>query len=199
MHPNPLFRCDDRAAIEALGEQIGFGTVFLTTPDGPRAARTPLDHVGEGRLQFHLARHNALSSCLAGAEALVAVDGPHGYISPRWYADRATVPTWDYIAVEMQGPVRRLAKAELETLLHRLIEKHEARIPGPPWMATETGEARWSSLFGGILGFELEIHELRPTWKLSQNRSAPERGVIAAGLEANGNAALATAIREVGA
>ena len=199
MHPNPLFRTDDRAAIEALVDQVGFGTVFLTTPEGPRAARTPLVRAGDGRLRFHLARNNALSAHLGGAEALVTVDGPHGYVSPRWYEDRATVPTWDYVAIEMQGPVRRLAAPELETLLHTLIDQHEARIPGPPWRAAETGEARWASLFKGIEGFELEIRELRPTFKLSQKKTTKERGVIAAGLEANGNAALAAAMRGVGA
>ena len=42
MHPNPLFRSDDRQLFETLIEQIGFGMVFLTTPDGPRVAHTPL-------------------------------------------------------------------------------------------------------------------------------------------------------------
>lgn len=46
MHPNPLFRTEDRALIGtligALIAQIGFGMVFPTTPGGPRVAQAPL-------------------------------------------------------------------------------------------------------------------------------------------------------------
>ena len=37
MHPNPLFRIEDRALIEALIEEVGFGMVFAA--DARRPAR----------------------------------------------------------------------------------------------------------------------------------------------------------------
>ena len=49
MHPNPLFRSEDRALLEALVDEIGFGMVFAATPDGPRVAHTPLLWAGECR------------------------------------------------------------------------------------------------------------------------------------------------------
>ena len=42
MHPNPAFRSEDRALFETLIDEIGFGMVFASTPDGPRVAHTPL-------------------------------------------------------------------------------------------------------------------------------------------------------------
>ena len=42
MHPNSLFRVDDRTLLESLIEEIGFGMVFGETPDGPRVAHVPL-------------------------------------------------------------------------------------------------------------------------------------------------------------
>lgn len=96
MHPNPLFHSDDRAMIEAMIVQVGVGTVFGQTRTGPCAARTPLIVHGAGRLQYHLAKSNPLVDGLDGGSALVTVDGPDGYISPRWYAKRDTVPTWKY-------------------------------------------------------------------------------------------------------
>jgi len=80
MHPNPLFRSEDREVFEALIDQIGFGMVFLTTPDGPRVAHTPLMSTGDGAVQFHLARGNALTRHLDGATALVTVNGPDAYV-----------------------------------------------------------------------------------------------------------------------
>ncbi len=195
MHPNPLFRSEDRALLEALIAEIGVGTVFLTTPDGPRAALTPLLSTGDGAVQFHLSRGNALTRALDGAMALVAVNGPDGYISPRWYANRDTVPTWDYVALELEGRVRRMADEGLEAFLNALIEKHEALKPGEPWRADEAGADLWASLLRGIVGFEMEILAWRPTIKLSQKKSAEERRTIAAGLEASGSPALAQLMR----
>ena len=196
MHPNPLFRSEDRALFEALIEEIGFGMVFLTTPDGPRVAHTPLLSTGDGAVQFHLARGNALTRHLDGATALVTINGPDSYVSPRWYADRDTVPTWDYVALEMEGRVRRMADEGLEAFLHAVIAKFEARTQGgEPWRAEESSEARWAGLFKGITGFEMEVQAWRPTLKLSQKRAPGEREAIATGLEANGASALAALMR----
>lgn len=195
MHPNPLFRSDDRALLETLIDEIGFGMVFLTTPDGPRVAHTPLLSTGDGAVQFHLARGNALTPHLDGATGLITVNGPDGYISPRWYANRDTVPTWDYVALELEGRVRRMADEGLEALLHTVIQKFESRTAGDPWRAEEASEALWAGLFKGIVGFEMEVHAWRPTLKLSQKKSAAERATIAAGLDASGSPALAQLIR----
>ena len=197
MHPNPLFRSEDRALFEALIDEIGFGMVFLTTPDGPRVAHTPLLSTEGGAVQFHLARGNGMTRWLDAATALVTVNGPDAYISPRWYADRATVPTWDYIALELEGRVRRMDSEGLEGLLHGLILRHEGRVAGEPWRAEETPPQMWRTLLGGIVGFELEVLAWRPTIKLSQNKSAEERAQIAAGLDQSGAPALAQLIRDL--
>ncbi|WP_086736755.1 FMN-binding negative transcriptional regulator [Erythrobacter colymbi] len=198
MHPNPLYRTDDRSLCESLIEEIGFGMVFATTPDGPRVAHTPLISTGDGAIQFHLARGNALTRHLsAGADALIVVNGPDAYVSPRWYDNRDTVPTWDYVSLELEGRVRRMADEGLEAFLHAAILKHEGRLGGDAWLAEESSEKVWSGLFRGIVGFELEVLAWRPTLKLSQNKSAEERARVAEGLEAAGHAALAHLVREL--
>ncbi|MBA4009540.1 MAG: negative transcriptional regulator, partial [Erythrobacter sp.] len=191
MHPNPLFRTEDRALMESLIDEIGFGMVFAQTPDGPRVAHTPLLYTGDGAVQFHLARGNALTRHLDGATALIVLNGPDAYVSPRWYVNRDTVPTWDYIALELEGRVRKMDDAGLEAFLHAVITKHEGRLGGEQWLAGESSEKVWSGLFRGITGFELEVLAWRPTLKLSQNKTAEERARIAEGLEAAGHAALA--------
>ncbi|MEM7689102.1 MAG: FMN-binding negative transcriptional regulator [Pseudomonadota bacterium] len=197
MHPNPVFRSTDRARFEALLSEIGFGMVFLTTPEGPRVAHAPMLSDGEGDIRFHLARSNALTPHLDGARALITVNGPDGYVSPRWYANRDTVPTWDYAALEMEGLVRGLADDELEALLHDVIATFEGQLEGEPWLASESSPKVWSGLFRGIIGFSMRVEEWRPTFKLSQKKSAPERAAIAAGVKAAGKPDLARWIREV--
>ncbi|WP_133364776.1 FMN-binding negative transcriptional regulator [Qipengyuania sediminis] len=197
MHPNPLFRTEDRALMEALIAEVGFGMVFLTTPDGPRVAHTPLLSSRDGAVQFHLARGNALTRHLEGATALVTVNGPDGYISPRWYDDRDTVPTWDYVALELEGRVRRMSEEGLEAFLHALIDTHEGRLSGAPWRAEEASAAMWTKLLRGIVGFEMEIAAWRPTVKLSHKKSPAERARIAEGLRTGGAPALAALMSEL--
>lgn len=196
MHPNPVFRSTDYALMREWIGGIAFGSVFLTTPDGPRVAHTPLMLRGGDKLQFHLARGNALVRHLDGTTALTTVTGPHGYISPRWYDNRDTVPTWDYVAIELEGPVRRLADEELDTLLYDLIDTHEGRLGGERWSAEEASRDMWDGLFKAIVGFELDVREWRPTFKLSQKKSQDERAIIAAGLADAGNPALAATMSE---
>lgn len=186
MHPNPLFRSDDRHLCDNLIDTVGFGMVFAQTPQGPRAAHTPLLSPGEGLVQFHLARNNALTPHLDGETALIVVNGPDAYVSPRWYDNRDTVPTWNYVALECEGPVRMMADAELEAFLHAAIEKHERQLEGAPWQAGETSAKVWDGLFRGIAGFEMTVAATRPTVKLSQNKPPHERAAIAAGLEQAG-------------
>jgi transcriptional regulator len=199
MHPNPLYRTEDRTLFEGLIAEIGFGMVFAATPDGPRVAHTPLISTGDGAVQFHLARGNALARHLDGATALIVVNGPDAYVSPRWYANRDTVPTWDYVALECEGRVRRMDDDGLEDFLHAAIRKHEARLEGEPWRAEESSEKVWGGLFRGIVGFAMDVQAWRPTLKLSQNKSAEERTRIADGLEAAGHGALAHLVRELAA
>jgi len=198
MHPNPLFRTENRALMEALVDEIGFGMIFATTPDGPRVAHTPVLWTGDGAIQFHLARGNALARHLNGMTALAVVNGPEAYVSPRWYADAAQVPTWNYVTVEMEGRVRRMDSDGLDGLLEALSVRNEARIAeGEAWTMDKVPSAALSKLKAGIVGFEMEVQAWRPTFKLSQNKSADERERVALGLDAQGSRAIAQLMRDV--
>ena len=198
MHPDAAFRSEDRALLESLIDQIGFGMVFLTTPDGPRVAHTPLLWSGDGSVQFHLSRGNALSRHLNGATALVVINGPDSYVSPRWYADGEQVPTWNYIALELEGRVRRMDEDGLSGMLEALTHEHEARLGADgAWTMDRVPPEKLRRLMAGIIGFELEVQAWRPTLKLSQNKSAADRAGVIAGLEAQGSLAMAELIRRL--
>lgn len=198
MHPDPLFRTENRALMEALVDEIGFGMIFATTPDGPRVAHTPVLWTGDGAIQFHLSRGNALARHLNGMTALAVVNGPEAYVSPRWYESTAEVPTWNYVTVEMEGRVRRMDGDGLEGLLDALSVRNEARIAeGETWTMDKVPPAALSRLKAGIIGFEMEVQAWRPTFKLSQNKSADERERVALGLDAQGSRAIAQLMRDV--
>ena len=199
MHPASSFRNPDRALLETMVEEFGFGMVFAQTPDGPRVAHVPLLWTTDGALQFHLARGNALTRHLDGMTVLAVVNGPDGYVSPRWYADPEQVPTWNYVALELEGRVRRLDAEGLLGQITALSDKHEARIAaGQPWTMDKLPEAKSRAMQSAIVGFELEITAWRETLKLSQNKSADERDRVAAGLESEGAAGIAALMRNLG-
>jgi len=195
VHPNPAFRQDDPDLFARIVGDVGFGMVFLTTPDGPRVAHTPLIMGDNATIGFHLARGNALVRHIEGARALIVVNGPDGYVSARWYADSHQVPTWNYLALEAEGPVRRLDRDGLDALLARISAHNEARIAGEPWTMDKTPAATRSRLMDAIVGFEMTVEAWRPTFKLSQNKPAAERERLIAGLEAGGSGAMAALMR----
>jgi transcriptional regulator len=200
MHPDPRFRPgrDDLAA--TIVREIGFAAIFAATPDGPRVAHAPVALNDDATaLQFHLSRGNGLTKHLDGQDALVVVQGPDAYVSASWYAAADQVPTWNYVAVEMEGRARRLGDDELVAQLDALSALHEARVGAdPPWTRDKMNSAQFSRMTGAITGFELRIAAWRPTIKLSQNKSADERARVAAGLDATGHGALAQLMRHLG-
>ena len=189
MHPSPKFRWEDRAAALAFVAEVSFAHVFVQTPDGPRVAHVPVLVEGEA-LRFHLANANALTPHLGGAVALASVAGPNAYVSPNWYASRGRVPTWNYVAVECEGPVRVLAGDELAVLLDASAATHEARV-AQNWTRAKMDPARFDAMCGAITGFELSVTTIRATRKLSQDSNAADAAGVIVGLTAIGSAVAA--------
>jgi transcriptional regulator len=192
MHPARKFHIEGREEMAALVRAEGFGTVIVATEAGLRPVHVPLLLEGE-RLLFHVSRGNAVHAALgAGAEALVVVNGPHAYISADWYGVEGRVPTWNYVAVELNGRVSTLSEDELVRLLDALTDDQEARLaPKPPWSRDAFDTARFDSLLKAITGFALDITEWRGTAKLDRTKPPEVRNSIAAALRARGEHAMA--------
>ncbi len=198
MHPNAAFRWDDREAMRAFAAEVGFGMLFLTTPDGPRVAHVPFVFLGDDRVGFHIARGNAITRHLDGAEALFVVNGPDGYISPDWYGIHDQVPTWNYVALELQGSVRQMDEAELIVQIDALSDNQEKRLaPKPVWTREKMSDGYFEKLLRGILGFEMTVTAWRSTVKLGQNKTSEIRAAAADGAEAAGNRAIAYLMRNL--
>lgn len=198
MHPNPLFRWDDREALRGFSEAIGFGMVFAATPDGPRVAHVPFVWLDEERIGFHIARGNGIAKHLDGATALLVVNGPEGYVSPDWYGIDDQVPTWNYLAAEFEGPVSAMDAAGLAAQVEALSAFQEARLaPKPVWTRDKMAPGLFEKMLGAIRGFEMRVAGWRGTVKLGQNKSEEVRLAAAQGVEAAGNRALAHLMREL--
>lgn len=179
-----------RNVFATIAGQVAGAIAFAYAPIVVDAEPEPL-----GGVRFHLARANPLCGVEDGAELKLSVLGPHAYVSPDWYASEGLVPTWNYVAVEGAGRVRRLSGAGLRRLLSDLSAQEEhALAPKPPWSMARVASERLEELLTAIVGFELVFEALEGKAKLSQNRALPDREGAIKGLEARGdNASIATA------
>jgi transcriptional regulator len=135
-----------------------------------------------GRLLGHMARANAQWRSVKG-EVLVVFSGPHAYVSPAWYEEGGTVPTWNYVAVHAYGTFHAVEdRDELLGILRRSVAVHEGPRP-EPWSFEESGP-HVEGLLRAIVGFRVEITRLEGKWKLSQNHSEGRRRKVMRALEA---------------
>lgn len=195
------FRVDDDEALVDFIDRHAFATLVSADADGrPAVTHLPLlaRRGGDGRLvlEGHVARANPHWEFLVSAPEVLAIfEGPHGYVSPRWYADPLLVPTWNYAVVHARGRARLLEPGSLPGLLARLSEAFESGAEAP-WSPARLPEAHAARLHGAIVGFEIAVERLEGKFKLSQNRSAADVASAAEALEKAGLAELAGLMRD---
>jgi transcriptional regulator len=196
MHPNASFRWDDRDALRTFAREIGFGMVFSATPDGPRVAHVPFVFLDDDRVGFHIARGNGIARHLNGGDALLVINGPDAYVSPDWYDLDNQVPTWNYLAIELEGRATQMDRAGLIAQVEALSAQQEARLlPKPEWTRDKMSDGLFDKMLGGITGFEMRITAWRGTAKLGQNKPALQRRNVADALDIQGRTAIAHLMR----
>jgi transcriptional regulator len=171
---------DDRRFLHDFMDEFAFVDLITVSPT-LRITHIPvfLDRTAGayGTIHGHISRQNPQSATFDGKQTGVIVfHGPHGYISPTWYAKTGNVvPTWNFAVVHATGKLRPVdGKKELHDLLAKLIAKFE-RYEGTGYDFAQVDETYKYGLMGGIIGFELEIELLEGKFKLGQDRSAEDK------------------------
>lgn len=193
------FQVDDRETLEGFVRAHAFGTLVSAGPAGLSVSHIPFlpERAADGRLRLlgHVARANAHWQELESAREVLAIfEGPHAYVSPGWYANHPSVPTWNYAVVHARGTARLLPPADLPSLLDRLSRTYEDGRPAP-WRMESLPSDFTPKLLEAIVGFEIAVEELVGKFKLSQNRRREDVEGVAAALEAEGQDALAELMR----
>lgn len=194
------FAAPSLAAMHDLIAANDFGLLIAADGDDVQASHIPFmlerGRGDKGTLLAHVARANPIWRLLETRPALAIFQGPHGYVSPRWYATQPAVPTWNYSAVHVHGRARLLHEpAELTALVDRLARLYE---DPSGWSVAGQPERFIDGMVRGVVGIEIEIAELQGKFKLSQNRPRADRDGVIAALETSGRAedrSLAAAMR----
>jgi transcriptional regulator len=177
------FAVGDRPTLVALMRERPLATLVSVHDGEADFTHLPLEvEQGESgiRLLGHLARANPHWSQWGDGAAVTAVfHGPDGYVSPRWYAAREAVPTWNYIVVHARGRLSLTHDSDAkERILKALIDRHDADYRRQ-W--DELPESYREGMKRAIVGVAIEVERLDGKFKLSQNRPAPDRAAVRAG------------------
>ena len=197
LYTPPAFRVDELPLLLDHIARTGLATFITAGADGPIVSHVPLVHepseTGMGRLIGHLARANPQwQNTDQSKPALAVFMGPDAYVSPSWYPSKAehgrVVPTWNYAVVHVRGVLTFFEDAEwLRAAVERLTHHHEGRRTDP-WQVSDAPERFVAGQLKGIVGFEIAIASMEGKYKLSQNRSEPDREGVIAGLADEGDA-----------
>jgi transcriptional regulator len=171
---------DDRRFLHDFMDEFAFVDLVTVSPT-LRITHIPvwLDRATGpyGTIHGHISRQNPQHSTFDSKQTGVIVfHGPHGYISPTWYATTGNVvPTWNFAVVHATGKLRPVeGKKELNDLLARLISKFES-YEGTDYDFTKIDDTYKYGMMTGIIGFELEIELLEGKFKLGQDRSPADK------------------------
>ena len=194
MHPNPAFRQAPAERALAFARERGFGVLTVAAPEGVLAAHLPFVLERE-RVAAHLVRSNPLTRALKAGpmQALLIVSGADGYVSPDWYGEAESVPTWNYVAVHLRGTLELINESLLRAHLERLSANFEERLaPKPPWRIDKMEPEGLAKKLRQIVPVEMTVESVESTFKLNQNRSERARAGAAAALAAGGTPGLET-------
>jgi transcriptional regulator len=190
MYNPPHFTSTDLTWLDWLAEHHPFGTLVSQADGAPLASHLPVLYQrkdGQAILTGHWARPNPQWREIETQRVLFMYQGPHAYISPRWYTDAPKqVPTWNYVAAHVYGTIRLINDGpELEDIVVRLAEKFESGA-ATPWRFADSDPANRARL-KGIVGFQLRSESVQMKTKLNQNHPAANVTGVIKGLHDTGS------------
>ncbi len=184
MYSPPYNQVEKRAEVAEFMRANNFPILVTGTGGALHASHLPVTVHEKGPqivIDMHMAKNNPQWKEFFDDEVLVVFHGPHAYVSPRWYADKERVPTWNYAAVHAYGVPEMISdrKAKYDSQ-RRLIESLD-----PQWLPQHDALRREyvDMMLDGIVNFAIPVTRLETRWKLSQNRGRAEQERIAAALE----------------
>jgi transcriptional regulator len=192
MYISSSFAENDPGVLAEFVRQHSFGTLITSGPgSGLCASHIPFllrDHGPHGTLVAHVARQNNQWRALrADTEVLVIFQGPHAYVSPRWYKVKPSVPTWNYTAVHAYGRPRLIEDpTDVLQFLAEMVQTHEGSAAGA-WRIDDVPPEFIRSMVAQIVVFAIDVQRIEGKFKLSQVRSAADQQAVVDALEIDSN------------
>ncbi len=177
------FEVTDEAKLREFVSNNPFGTLVTFRDGRPEFSRLPFQWEETG-VVGHVAASNPHSQAIRdGADATILVDGPHCYVSSRWYSTPTAIPTWNYASVLLEGQLEVIEGGEAVDALKRLVGAFDDTNL-EPFAGVWDDPAFWSRA-SAIVAFRLRVKSATGKFKLSQNKSAEDRAAVCGVLSAS--------------
>lgn len=151
----------------------------------------------ESVIYFHLAAQNPISSRLEKQpNVLLVIQGENSFISTVHYQKQNSVPTWNYMQVQVRGEACLVENAEqvMQIFSDMYMELDPASMS--QWHAADDSYLR--AMLGHLKMYKLSITELPDAaFKLSQDKPVEIRKRIAATMVKSGKHELADEMRRL--
>jgi len=187
MRQTPHYITEDEDVVKRLVRENPWCTYVSNTSNGLVASHyaTLLEEDADGiSIVSHFGRPDEKLHELGEHEILVIVQGPHGYVSPGWYAEGDIVPTWNHVTAHLYGTPEILSDEENYRILQRLVDHFEREMPEPHSLDEDPERMRRVAL--GTVGLRLRVTRFDARLKLSQNKAPEVRETIIAALRGEG-------------
>ncbi len=192
------YEFSDQSALMAYIKADPVAQIFATHEGEMHLTSAPFIHApkpgNDTRLAGHIAGRNAYGDAIkAGVEAVAQFISPGAYISPRWFRENITAPTFSYVSVQARGRFVPILDAD-ETLLilAKTVDHMEALTSAhdgaEPWCMTALTAEQLMRYIPMVQAFYFEVTALEGIARLNQEKTKADMEGIIEGLSGQGNA-----------
>lgn len=211
MHVPALYQADSPTWLWRIVREHPLALLVTNGSDGvPHATHLPIvrsDGGGDGSelngasLVGHMDRANPHWKALKPHErGKLVFTGPGGYVTPTLYGPGQAAPTWDFVAVHLEGTISLVDDFDATLRIVRLTAATYERRFGSGWQP-EGSLDYFRSIVAGVGAFRFEVHVADGMFKLSQEKPPHVRERVRRWFldqQVGGTRALAQVMGEVG-
>ena len=185
-YPPELFSDDDPERAFDVAEKVKFACIQPEDGTLCDAVFVPLVIVrraGKVLLEGHLVKTNPLYELLMQGplRCRLVFQAADGYVSPSIYAEKRksgeVVPTWNYVAAQFLGTLKKVPDQDLFALLEHQVDQFE-HSQRSDWRLSDAPSDYIEQLSKAVFGVCFEPARARTHHKLSQNRPTDKMAVV---------------------
>lgn len=171
-YPLKPFQQRDLNKIRQVIAEYPLATLISQNEDFPTVSQVPLvfDDAVE-KLLGHFDKNNPhCAHILEGGNIYGIFNGPNQYMTPTIYPNEQ-YPGWNYVAVHVKGIVKSITnEKQLTDILLKIATQNEPKGSSYQLLPAQKNFDLFLTM---ILGFEIEILDIKGVFKLAQDKGAP--------------------------
>jgi transcriptional regulator len=177
MYKLPNFTENDEQKVIHFMKENAFAIITGLGENFPAASHIPLEvEEKEGKLFFrgHMMRKTDHQLAFEkNNKVLVIFNGPHCYVSAKWYSNPQTASTWNYLTVHARGKIIFTDDDGTYHAIKAITNKYEGTETAAAFNQLPKEYVR--PMLKAIIGFTIEVESIDNVFKLSQNKTKVEQ------------------------